>query len=107
VVKLLLAKGANFEAANNNGITPLIIASRMGYLEVMRMLLAKGAKLGVKDKSGRTALTAAAEEGDGPAVKFLLERGAHIEKVTLEAAKDRPDVLKILQAAQADGAAMK
>ena len=39
----LLQRGAVVDAAENDGATPLFIASEKGHLEVVRELLARGA----------------------------------------------------------------
>ncbi len=43
IVELLLARGAEIEAASPNGSTPLMMAARYGSEESVRLLLAKGA----------------------------------------------------------------
>ena len=40
---MLLAEGANKDAADNGGATPMIIAAEIGHAEVLKMLLAAGA----------------------------------------------------------------
>ena len=42
VLKMLLAEGANKDAAANDGFTPMIIAAQKGHAEVLKMLLAAG-----------------------------------------------------------------
>ena len=44
-VKLLLAKGAKVDQANNDGDTPLSVSSQNGHLEVVKLLLANGKKV--------------------------------------------------------------
>jgi len=44
VAKLLISKGADIEARNNNGLTPLGFASFNGHKEVAELLLKHGAK---------------------------------------------------------------
>lgn len=43
IVELLLARGAEVEAASPNGSTPLMMAARYGSEDAVRLLLAKGA----------------------------------------------------------------
>ena len=54
--RLLLEKGANANAATNDGVTPLMYAAHRGRVETVKLLLAKGAGAGSKDFKGKTAL---------------------------------------------------
>jgi len=56
-VKLLLEKGANIEAKDNDGDTALINAAIKGETEMVKLLLEKGANIEAKDNKGETALT--------------------------------------------------
>jgi hypothetical protein len=76
VVRLLLEHGADINAQNHSGWTPLHWASFNGVLEVVRLLLKHGAEVGAKDNDGKTALQFAAEEGREKVVELLREHGA-------------------------------
>jgi ankyrin repeat protein len=56
VVQQLLGKGAELEAKDKYGLTPLSCAAEKGHVEVVQQLLGKGAELETKSKSGRTPL---------------------------------------------------
>ena len=63
VVELLLAHGAEINAANNKyGATPLHLAAQEGYKGVAELLLARGAEVNAKDKDGETPLYIAAKK---------------------------------------------
>ncbi len=93
VVRLLLEKGANFEAKDHYGDSqiPLMWAAREGHEAVVRLLLEKGADIegfeapdeiadGLKlDEDARTPLGQAAQNGHETVVRLLLEKGACIE----------------------------
>jgi hypothetical protein len=54
-VKVLLDSGANIEAKDKRGRTPLILAAQHGQVETVRLLLAKGADVNARDRDGWTA----------------------------------------------------
>ncbi|KAH7134453.1 hypothetical protein EDB81DRAFT_870995 [Dactylonectria macrodidyma] len=82
VVKLLLAAGADVNAAAGyGGRTALQAAIGEGHLEVVKKLLADGADVNAAAAAGyngRTALQAAAEGGHLEVVKKLLADGADV-----------------------------
>ena len=51
--------GADFEAKNSEGQTPLIVATTEGKKDVVKLLLIKGADRSQVDNNGRTALAVA------------------------------------------------
>jgi hypothetical protein len=55
-VKQLVESGANVNAADNDGETPLMAAAELGHLAKVRFLLAHGARPNARDNMGRTAL---------------------------------------------------
>ena len=54
--EVLVDHGANIEAVNDSNQTALMLAARNGDVETVRILLEYGAKVGVKDQWGGTAL---------------------------------------------------
>ncbi len=74
VVNVLLQYGADVEATNSRGETPIEVASYEGYASVMRTLLAKHAKL----RDPRMLLRRAAWSGHVEVAQLLLERGTEI-----------------------------
>ena len=71
VVRLLLEKGANFEAKNSCEKTALHCAAMGGHEAVVRLLLEKGADIEDKDSHGMTALEWATEMGQVAVVRLL------------------------------------
>ena len=86
---LLLAKGANVNAKDNEGKTVLMWAvdpQLSGSIEKVQALLEKGADVNAKDNNGRTALMWAlsgherfvSDIFNPPIVQLLLEKGADV-----------------------------
>ena len=55
-VKRHLAAGADVNAKDQNGKTPLHYAARSGHKEIVELLIAKGADVNAKTNRGHTAL---------------------------------------------------
>lgn len=77
VVALLLTKGADPNAANVAGATPLMRAG--GDLRKVQLLLAAGAHINARSELGNTSLILAARRpGAGEVVELLLDKGADV-----------------------------
>ncbi|KAF7405531.1 hypothetical protein HZH66_004437 [Vespula vulgaris] len=70
---------AKLEGTDRHGQTPLNLAARHGYADVVRVLLAAGANADHADCDGWTALRAAAWGGHTQVVEQLLEYGAMVD----------------------------
>ncbi|KIH63935.1 P-loop domain protein, KAP family [Ancylostoma duodenale] len=64
-----------------DGLTPLIVASGRGFTSVVEKLLAADAQVNACDKFGSTALIWAARKGHLPIVQMLLNAGAEVDAV--------------------------
>ncbi len=70
----LLCHGADVNARNSTGATPLYLAARCGGVNALRVLLhCRDVDISVRTNNGRTPLHAAATAGSVDAVKMLLE----------------------------------
>lgn len=74
----LIAKGADVNAKDGLGLTPLCWAKSE---DVARLLIAKGADVNARDWSGQTALHTAASSGRNEVVALLIEQGANVNAV--------------------------
>ncbi|WP_421798391.1 ankyrin repeat domain-containing protein [Haliscomenobacter sp.] len=79
VVRQLKDAGANVNAPDENGTTPLMAASEEGQEQVVQYLLSVGAEVNAKNKEGWTALAFAARENQPEVIQFLLAKKADLE----------------------------
>ncbi|HEY7339125.1 MAG TPA: ankyrin repeat domain-containing protein [Bryobacteraceae bacterium] len=92
LMKLLLAHGADPKIASAHKVTPLAVASGIGWvegitfewspeenLEAVKMCLDLGIDPNAKDDEGRTALHGAAHKGRNDVIKLLVDHGADLE----------------------------
>lgn len=74
---LLECEGADIASGAGTGVaTPLQVAARAGWVDVVKLLLEKGASTADKGPHGFTALHSAASRGKAEVVKLLLDYGA-------------------------------
>lgn len=81
LVDSLLSNGANIESINYDGHTPLMIASHIGYEDLVSMLIKHNANINAlgNEDNDMSAIILAAKNGHTGIVKLLLSSGADIE----------------------------
>lgn len=79
-VGYLLANGADKDAGDKKGDTPLILAARSGYGEGAARLLMSGAQVDKPNRLGETALIVAVQQRQAAIVSTLLKLGANPDK---------------------------
>ena len=77
-VKQHLATGADVNAKNKVGQTPLYRAALYSQKEIVELLIAGGANVNAKDMNGMTPLHRAAHEGYKEIVKLLIDEGTDV-----------------------------
>ena len=77
-----LKQGADPNARDKEGRTPLMDAVTAEQVPAMRLLVAKGADVNARAHDGQTALIAAAAEGSLDAARLLVASGADLNAVS-------------------------
>lgn len=72
----LLQKGANPNIRDKEGLTPLMLATQLRFVDGAKILLAENADVNDANKQGETALIRAVQLRDSEMVRLLLARGA-------------------------------
>lgn len=79
IVKLLIARGAEVNVHDRDGLTPLMKAIGSYDLDVVKHLLNSGARIDARDQRGHTALTHAIMRSQPEMLRILIERGARTD----------------------------
>ena len=93
-VETALKSGADVNAPDNWGRTPLIVALQQGKAPVVEMLIARGASVAATDAWGRTPLLVATQLKNTAAIRLLLEQKSDVN------AANKNDITPLIAAAQ-------
>ena len=80
--RFLLQHGANPNLGDKQGVTPLVVAARLGFVEGIDALIEGGARVNDANDTGETPLISAVHQKDIGIMRALLKAGAN---------PDRPD----------------
>ena len=75
-LKFLVQKGADVNQRDNKGISPLQLATQLGWAEGVAFLVSQDAQLDDPDIAGETPLISAVHRRDTELMRILLEGGA-------------------------------
>lgn len=76
----LLQKGANPNLADRKGVTPLMLATQLGFIEGAARLIKNKASVDGTNRSGETPLIRAVQLRNPEMVRLLLKSGANPDK---------------------------
>lgn len=79
-IRFLTDRGANPNTADKNGVTPLQIASNLGFVEGVEALLKAGANVDVANNTGETPLISAILQRNVAMARLLLTNGANPDR---------------------------
>ncbi|MXO89332.1 ankyrin repeat domain-containing protein [Pontixanthobacter aquaemixtae] len=76
-IRFLTQNGANPNISDNKGVSPLQIATQLGFVEGVEALIKAGARVDVSNDAGETPLISAVHRRDAGMVRLLLAQGAN------------------------------
>ena len=76
----LIQKGANVNARDRNGQTPLVLASNLGFVEGVELLVGKQARVDEPNDAGETPLISAVHRRHIELMRILLKAGANPDR---------------------------
>lgn len=75
-MQFLIAKGANVNARDAKGVTPLVSAVNANFVEGVELLLSKSARMDESNNAGETPLITAVHNRNIAVMRLLLKAGA-------------------------------
>ena len=78
LTRILLERGGDVDARDNDNCTPLHWASEQAHPEVVRSLLKRGADAGARDNDNSTPLHCASQQGHLEVVRVLVKHGVEV-----------------------------
>ncbi len=75
-IKFLVQRGANPNIADKKGVTPILLASNLGFVEGIEALLKAGARVDDANSAGETPLMSAVHRRNTAMIRLLMKNGA-------------------------------
>lgn len=79
-MNFLIGKGANVNLRDVKGVTPLVIAANLGFVEGVDLLVGKGARVDESNNAGETPLISAVHNRNIQMMRVLLLAGANPDR---------------------------
>ena len=79
-IQFLLGKGGNPNIADKRGVTPLMLAAQLGFVEGVQALAKGGGRVDVANDAGETPLISAIHRRDIALMRVLLKAGANPDR---------------------------
>lgn len=79
-IDFLMQQGANPNIADTKGVTPLMVATSLGFIEGVQSLIAGGARVDIANETGETPLISAVHRRDPALIRVLLKAGANPDR---------------------------
>lgn len=76
----IAGEGANPNVADNRGVTPIMLASQLGWVEGVQTLIDHGAQVDVPNSTGETPLISAVHRRDTQMMRVLLQAGGNPDR---------------------------
>jgi ankyrin repeat protein len=94
-MNFMLSQKADVNLGGRNGDTPLIVASRIGFLEGVDLLLRNRAQVDRTNRLGETPLIVAVQQRQMPVVRRLVEAGANPDRTDNATGRSARDYAKL------------
>lgn len=79
-IRFLIERGANPNMRDKHGVTPLVLATRLGFVEGLQLLIDAGARVDEANDAGETPLISAVHRRDTEMMRILLKAGANPDR---------------------------
>lgn len=79
-INFMLSRGANANLTDRAGLTPLLSAAQIGFVDGAQALIARGAQVNLGNGRGETALHIAVQRRDIAMVRALIAAGADADQ---------------------------